>query len=168
MFETKAKQAHAVIEAKKQSDDEYEISGIMDKEYCLSLPPHSNSAPSYIGIFFCKNDLFDEAGRVKIFTGHVNSCEHYKLTKKFIIEHGLFDLKADKANFVIQNYQNPEINYTTSWSNSISGWEINEDIRDSGMKLCAAKVNAYNIVYCLPKVKDGDFEIKLMDPAVMT
>lgn len=103
-----------------------------------------------------------------MFTGNLNSCEHHKLNKTFIIDHGLFDYGAKEANFVIQNYQFREINYTKLWSVFMSGWKINEDFRDSEMKLCVAKQTAYNIVYCLPGVKDGDFSIKLMEPAQHT
>jgi hypothetical protein len=168
VFEMKTKQALAVKDASKKSNDEYEVQGIYNKEYCLLLPPFSNSAPSDVGNFFCKDDLFDEMGRVKMFTGYLNSCEHLKLNKTFILEHGLFDYDAKEANWVIQNYQQPEINYTKFWSNFVSGWKINDDLRDSGMKLCIAEPAAYNIVYCLPRKKDGDFEIRIMDPAANT
>ena len=164
----KTKQALAVKNARKKSNDEYEVQGIFNKEYCLLLPSISDSAPSAVGNFFCKDDLYDEGGRVKMFTGNLNSCEHLKLNKTFILEHGLFDYEAKEAKWVIQNYQHPEINYTNFWSKFVSGWKINDDFRDSGMKLCIAEPAAYNIVYCLPRKKEDDFEIQIMDPAANT
>ena len=168
MFEMKTKEALAVKEARKKSNDEYEVQGIYNKEYCLLLPPFSNSAPSVVGNFFCKDDLFDERGRVKMFTGYLNSCEHLKLNKTFILEHGLFDYEAKEANWVIQDYQHPEINYTKFWSNFVSGWKINDDLSNSGIELCIAEPAAYNTVYCLPRKKDGDFGIRIMDPTANT
>lgn len=156
---------------RKSTKIELEIFGSHNRQFCLAQSP---SVGSYEGPkletvnFFCKNDLFDEKGRVKMYTGAQNSCEHQKLNRSFIVEHGLFDVHDANANFVIQNYQRREENWTDCWTRFLSGWTINEDFRASGMSLCTPEPTHYYTQYCPPMGKNKDFKMLIMEPTAFT
>jgi len=77
-------------------------------KFCLGLAPKSifiTADDFYQGIFFCENDIYDEQGRVKMYVGRLDACEHLKLNLTFIVEKGLFNGQHRGTKYVIKNYQ---------------------------------------------------------------
>jgi hypothetical protein len=148
-----------------ESDEELEIK-VRDGNFCLTPPPKSQFKTSddiNQGNFFCEDDVYDERGRVKMYVGQLDSCEHLKLNLTFIMKHGLFVGQHHGKKYVIQNYQRRSENWTTIWSSFKSGWRTNDSFEDSEIKLCSENLNQYNVQYCVTD-EDNEGEVMIKDP----
>lgn len=147
-----------------ESNKELEIK-VRDGNFCLSLPPESQFKTAKVeGNFFCEGDVYDERGRVKMYFGQLDSCDHLKLNLTFIMKHGLFIGKHHGTKYIIQNYQRRSENWTRNWSIFKSGWRTNDSFEDSEIDLCSENLSQYNVQYCVKDENNEEEEVRIGDP----
>ena len=105
------------------------------------------SINSWDKLFVCKNETFDEQGRLILFYGKRIFCELEKLTSELVEKYqpSVPDFKGEegKSSFLIQ-FETFLVNWVTRYLNTggyarmQSGWSIFDDYEESGIPICSS------------------------------
>ena len=160
-------------EIKEIEVEELEIHGSTTGEFCLSRPPSTllfskDENAQISGNFFCKNELFDDEGRVIMFHGNLDFCEHLKLNKSFVLDHHLLDSEFLGENFIIINLLQQNASWIPFWHNVKSGWKTNEKVERSEMDFCIEEAEVYHVQYCLPDREGEKWSVKITTSKTQT
>ena len=115
-------------------------------DFCL-WPMSTNS---WDKLFVCKNETFDEQGRLILFNSKRVFCELEKLTSELVEKYqpSVPDHKGEegKSSFLVQ-FEIFLVNWVTrnpgGYARMLSGWSIFDDYEESGIPICSASPEAH-------------------------